>query len=351
VLILTDYLKLPAQWKNNGSFEGEVWTSLAGASSMKELLRLIPEIRQSDLILVHESPAKLFRLALLLWVFPYLRRPVVAVDLLLPMPRTRFQRMAARFKKILLRRVDHFINLFRDLRGYEEFYGISKSRSSFMPFKSNIFGDPRIPEIVSEEKEEFVLMTGLSVRDYDTFFEAVSRLPYPAAIPYPDFKALEENGSRFSWKLESLPENLVLLDPMGSRESWIRNLCRARVVVLSIVRNTVRPAGISVYLDAMLLGKCVIISSAPGVSDVLTDQAIIVPPEDPAALADAIRMAWENPALRHATAQRGKRYAEALGGEADLLRRILERVVNLHQNGFSFTGTAGGVLRSDLSEF
>ncbi len=124
------------------------------------------------------------------------------------------------------------------------------------------------------------------------------------------------------------PRNLVILDDQPNQASWLRNLSKARVVVVPILRETLRGAGLSVYLDAMLLKKCVIISGGPGVSDVLTDQALIVPPEDPAALAEAIRSVWEDPALRDQIAARGHAYATALGGELDLMNRILDRTVH-----------------------
>jgi glycosyltransferase involved in cell wall biosynthesis len=77
----------------------------------------------------------------------------------------------------------------------------------------------------------------------------------------------------------------------------------------------------------MYLGKCVIVSQGPGASDLLTDQAILVPPHDVAALREAIRTAWENEELRRRTAESGKRYASSLGGEEELLQRIFSQSV------------------------
>jgi glycosyltransferase involved in cell wall biosynthesis len=82
-----------------------------------------------------------------------------------------------------------------------------------------------------------------------------------------------------------------------------------------------------VALNAMLLGKCVIASEGPGLSDVLSDEILKVPPEDPAALAAVIARAWEDDELRGRTAASGFRYALSLGGEPELYRRILKQVV------------------------
>src|SRR5258708_22338105 len=67
-------------------------------------------------------------------------------------------------------------------------------------------------------------------------------------------------------------------------------------------------AGIGVYIEAMALRKCVIISSGLGVGDVLTDQAVLVPPGDPSELRSAIVRMWSDDALRAAYAERARRY-------------------------------------------
>ena len=330
--ILTDFPKFPDPWKTSTGVEGESVRALAG-TSLRDLFKLIPDIRRADLVLIHEGGSKLLGLVLLFWVLPFLKKPIVAVDLLLRKPQTAKERLSAWVKKIVLKRVDHFIHYFRALEGYEKIYGISPARSSYVPFKANIYGHPKVPEIASMEREEYVFAVGWSLRDYDTFFEAVSRLPYPAAILRPDRERLKQHGSRLTWKIENLPRNLVMIEHDASRESWIRNLCKARLVVIPMLRRTLCAGGISVYMEAMLLGKCVVISDVPGVSDVLRDQqAIIVPPEDPEALAQAIRKVWEDPVLRQETALRGQRYAAALGGEPELMQRILDRAVAWYLN-------------------
>jgi glycosyltransferase involved in cell wall biosynthesis len=81
-------------------------------------------------------------------------------------------------------------------------------------------------------------------------------------------------------------------------------MASARLVVLPITPQ-IRGAGISVYVQAMALRKCVIISAGPAAEDVLTSgQAIIVPPSDPAALRQAIERAFTDPAYRSFRAQR-----------------------------------------------
>jgi len=103
-------------------------------------------------------------------------------------------------------------------------------------------------------------------------------------------------------------------------------IARARVVALPLVAGRISASGIGTYLTAMLLGKCVIITEGPGSSDVLSDEALFVPPEDPEALATMIRRAWQDQSLREKTAAAGQLYAERCGNSADLYQRVLEIV-------------------------
>jgi glycosyltransferase involved in cell wall biosynthesis len=324
VRVLTDFPNFPKQWES--PIEGTTLTSLT-RSSPRFIREWLQEIRQADLIVIQQSLTKVFWLIFLFTLQPSLRKPIVLVDAVLRKPTTLWQTVRARFIKVLLDRVDHFIHYFRELNGYELNFGITPSRSSYVPFKANLYGDRKAERIAVSEKDEYVFAAGWSLRDYDTFFEAISQIEVPAAIPQPMMDRLQEHGARFTRSLDHLPKNLVMLDNDGSHEAWIRALCKARIVVIPVLRETLRAAGVSVYMDAMILGKCVIASDGPGISDVLTNEALIVPPEDPRALAEAIQKVWNDPVLRQDIAQRGQQYAASLGGEKELMHRILDSAV------------------------
>src|SRR6266700_4191467 len=207
--IVTDFPRFPKEWRTSHT-QGKASTVLAGAS-IRDIFKIIPEIHRADLILIHDG-SNILWLVLLFWIMPFLKKPIISIDLLLQKPNTAKQKCGAWAKRIVLRRVDHFIHYFQTLDGYEKYYGISPGRSSYVPFKANLFGNPMVEQFSSKEKEEFVYVAGWSLRDYDTFFEAISQLGYPAAIPQPNFERLREHGSRFNWPLNKLPPNLTLLD-------------------------------------------------------------------------------------------------------------------------------------------
>lgn len=312
--IVTNFERFEPVWTSHGE-TGEAIM----ARTFSEFLRGLPGC---DLILINGDIGLTLRLSAYFLMFPWKRKPIVAVDLVLRRPRTLQARIAALVKRLLLARVDHFIHYFKNLDGYSSCYGITAERSSFVAFKPNLRYRYQPPTDLPEG--EYVLCLGRSQRDYDTFFDAMEGLSCPGAIPAPDFGALREHDSRFTRPLDRLPSNVRVLEDDGSQQSMIRAIEGAKVVAVPVLRSTLAASGISVYLNAMLLGRPVVISNGPGVSDVLTDQAVMVPPEDSGALREAIARVWGDDALRARLVESGRKYALSLGGEPELRARVLE---------------------------
>jgi glycosyltransferase involved in cell wall biosynthesis len=155
----------------------------------------------------------------------------------------------------------------------------------------------------------------------------MEQLPYPAAITRPDQALFAQHGARFTRDLARLPENVRLLDDDGTDESLMRVVKGAKMVVLPILKTSLVASGIGTALNTMILGKCVIGSAGPGMSDVFdSGEVLVAPPEDADALARIIRRAWEDDALRMQTAAKGLQYARRSGAEPDLHQRIIDQV-------------------------
>jgi glycosyltransferase involved in cell wall biosynthesis len=289
-----------------------------------------PEIRRSlgsvDLIIIDCRDTLIYKLAAHLMLRPWRKTPLIAVDLVLRRPFNLRHKLSAAMKRLLFTRVNHFIHYFKDISGYTRHFGIPEARSSYVPFKVNIYGVQLPPE---EIREEYVFTMGVSMRDYDTFIRAISELPYPAAIPEFSFENFEGRDRLSGWTKDNIPRNLTILSDSGMRPDLIRNLARARLVVIPTQASSLCASGISSYLAAMYLGKCVISTAGPGASDVLTDQALLVEPHDVTALKNAIARVWEDETLRRETAETGRRYAASLGGEPELLQRIYQRTLEV----------------------
>lgn len=320
--ICTNFPRFPATWN---AATGE----FGSAQVVQNFDELLMGLGKANLVIINGDADLTLKLCRHFWLHPSSRKPLVAADIVLRRPETLKQRMAAMVKKKLLSRVDHFINYFHGSAGYAKYYGIRTANSSFVHFKPNL----RYRYEPGKFREgEYVLCFGRSQRDYDTFFAAMEKLPYPAAIPKPNYRDFEIHCSRFTRRMADLPKNVKVLDDDGTQDSMIRILEGAKVVALPILASSMNASGIGVYLNAMLLRKCVVISETPGAVDILTSQALFVRPEDPDALARMIQKAWQDDELRNTTAELGQKHALSLGGEPELRQRTLDAAIRWYSS-------------------
>ena len=114
------------------------------------------------------------------------------------------------------------------------------------------------------------------LRDYRALIEAAPRVEAPLIIP-----SNELDGVRMAPNVRAGPV---------SRERFAELLREAGVVVVPIRAGIDRSAGQQTYLNAMALGKPVIVTDTPGVRDYIDDRetGLIVPPGDAEALVGAI---------------------------------------------------------------
>jgi glycosyltransferase involved in cell wall biosynthesis len=217
----------------------------------------------------------------------------------------------------MLSQIDFFIHYFKDLDGYSKFYGIGPGRSGYAAFKPN-FRERFSPGPVADD---YITIFGQSCRDYEVYFSAVRGLR--AVMPFRDIALLRQHGSLIT----HVPEWVEVLDNDGSQEAAYRILSNAKLVVVPIRPDNICSSSIGTYLNAMWLGKACILTAGPGVSDVLTDQAVIVPPGDPSSLREAIQRLLEDDGLRAGYAERGRKYAESLGGVAELSLRVKDEAM------------------------
>lgn len=289
----------------------------------------------SDLVIVHTDPAKLMLACALKWVLP-LRFKIVSVDLIVRTPRSLGGRIKTFIQKILFKRVHRFILYFKDLRGCERLYGISPERTIYVPFKVNQLEE--IQRRLAGEPAgdgEYVMCAGRTMRDIKTFVAAMRRVQCPGILHQQPADMMAAHGTTV-WQ-DELPPNLKLvIDDSYRHEVFLDFISKARLIVIPRYKNDIGPAGIATYLVAMAMNKCVVISEGPGVGDLLTDEAVIVPPENAAALAEQIALLWDDHTLRREIAARGQKYAERVGGDDRLYSDIVRAsVASLTEVGFA----------------
>lgn len=313
----------------NQSFLAETPVTFSYVSwdtSWPERIRFIANCLRADLVILDTAVEKLMLACAVKWVVPMLRFRIVSVDLILRTPKSRTGRVKAFFKRLLLKQVHRFILFFKDLRGCERFYGIGADRAIYVPFKVN--GWEEIEERSTPTAEgDYVLCAGRTLRDINTFVEAMRRTGCPGMLLQQKRELLAAHGTA-AWSGE-LPSNLkLIIDESDDLETYIGFVEKARLVVIPRFKSDIAPTGISTYMVAMALNKCVIISEGPGAGDVLTDEAVIVPAEDPEALAEKIASLWDDHSLRTAIAARGRGYAALARGKdrlhGDIIRASIK---------------------------
>lgn len=279
-------------------------------------VRLFFRASNYDLVLMNSSTRGLLGLCLMRWVWPFHRWRLVSLDIHLNEPVGWKQWLESLTKRFLLKRVDLHILFFNDFSGYDRCFGISSDNAKFVPFKVNSW------EIISRDGKigdgEYVFCGGRSLRDLETFKRAMAQVPFPGLLLYqqdPSFMA--QHGTPVD--LSGLPLNVCPERHDGNNDTWIDYIRRAKIVVIPTFANSIYAPGLSLYLLAMGLHRCVIISEGPQTRGLLNDEAIIVPPEDPTSLAGAIRKAWEDDSFRSQVAAAGRKYAERCAGEDRML--------------------------------
>lgn len=310
----------------------------ADRGSIWSAVRLFFQAFEYDIVILNNDTRRLLVLCLLRWIWPFHSCRLVSVDLVLSRPRGWRRRLTAGVMKLLFRKVDLFVLYFVDLEAYNRFYGISPPRVSYVPFKVNSWDEiPLVDELSSDG--EYVFTGGRSFRDLPTFIAAMRRLSFPGLLLYHNLSLMKEHGTHLD--LSDLPSNLRAEEDNGDAESWLQYILKAKVVVLPTMASSISASGISAYVLAMACKKCVIITEGAATRGLLTDQAIIVPPADPIALAEAICLAWQDDDLRERTANAGRHYADRLGGEARLLSDIVDICGDLVQGEIPLYGEHG----------
>lgn len=300
------------QYEANSVYAGEKETFWDGVC-------LFFRARGKDVLVLTGGTWRVIGFCLAKSVWPFSRCKIVAVDFILSRPESWKQSIITRIKRLLLRKTDRFILHFKDTTEYEKIYGIPRSKCVFVPFKVN-YWEKMVLEDQELGIEEYVFTAGRSYRDFPTFIEAMRRVDYPGLLLYEEAALLKRSATDVD--LSNLPANLTAEKNEGE-QSWVEYIRRAKIVVVPLLPSTMYAPGLSLYLMAMAMKKCVIVTEGLATRGMLKDEAVIVAPKDPEGLANAITQVWTDDALRRKIADFGRRYAERCGGEVRLLADIV----------------------------
>jgi glycosyltransferase involved in cell wall biosynthesis len=295
--------------------------------SFSTVVRMFIKSFHYDYIILNFTSFDILLLAFFKLIIPFNRCRLVTIDLLLTRPITLRERLLHPLKMLVLKKVHLFLVLMKNTNGYQNYFHLRPQQFRYLPYKINAF---KLISITTVTDDKYIFCGGKSRRDFKSLFDAVRDLPYPVKIVTVSNQELAIHGSILDDSL--IPANVEVIRHDGSVELFVKYLAAAHLVVIPIKKDILTQAGIAVYIMAMALKKCVIISSGPGVEDVLGyDKAIIVPPEDPIALKEVISRAYNDHEYRKQFELNGYNYAMSLGDE----ERLKESIISIISDDYS----------------
>ena len=175
------------------------------------------------------------------------------------------------------------------LYGIQRHLGVPAHKLALVPYYADgAFWRPRRSAI-----EKLVVSAGREQRDYDTLVRACAELDVAVHIA---------DGSVHSPHANHRQPNRWPSNVQAGFASYVqlRDLyARAAVVAIPLLENDFQ-AGVTTILEAMAMGKPIVVSATSGQGDVIEDgvTGITVPPGDPSGFREAIRFLLDNPSER-----------------------------------------------------
>lgn len=180
------------------------------------------------------------------------------------------------FTKFALQGADCVTCLSRkEVQHYSDLFGLQPDKFKFIDFSIEL-PNPS-PRQTLKNQDEYIISAGTSNRDYPSLFKAIEGVDRQLIVLAP----------RGSFPGDSLPENVKMF--LASPEQYLEFLRKALFVVVPL-KDVEISSGLLVFLEAMALGKAVIVSETWGTADYVENMktGILVRPGDVEDLKKAI---------------------------------------------------------------
>jgi len=197
--------------------------------------------------------------------------------------------------RLLSRSVSRIVvQSFRQRDLYCTVWKIPAARLAYLPYYATLTVDS--PTV----QGDYVFAGGDYTRDYACLIEAVRGLPYRVVI-----------AARLRVYFENLqiPGNVEIVTV--GHEEFCRLMAGARVVVVPLKGGLLHSGGQQTYLNAMSLGKPVIVADDCGADEYIQSgvDGIVLPPGAPAELREAIRTLYQDRELAETMGRNAARKA------------------------------------------
>jgi glycosyltransferase involved in cell wall biosynthesis len=216
------------------------------------------------------------------------------------------------FSNFVLRAVSRIVVYSRhQIAVFTELLGLPGHQFAHVPYHTTLY-DSKF--LISQG--DYVFAGGDFTRDYPALIEATRNLPYPVII-----------AARYRNYFQGIdvPSHVTILT--ATREHFFELMAGAGVVVVPLRGGLLHSGGQQTYLNAMLMGKAVIVADDCGASEYISHNAtgILLDPGDTEALRQAIRVLMDECALARSLGERARVSAEAFSPE-HFVERVLEIV-------------------------
>ncbi|MEA5466979.1 glycosyltransferase family 4 protein [Leptothoe sp. PORK10 BA2] len=252
-------------------------------------------------------------------IFKHTNKPVVAWTF--NIGNYRVGTLRRLLSKISLNHIDCFVvHSKQEIDIYSEWLNLPRSRFKFVPFPS-----PDIEVTFEEERESpFIAALGSAHRDFSCLFDVVEQLNLPTVVA--SSKSVLENFT--------IPAQVST--PFGiSRDDCRKISQQARINIVPLqAKDDVTAAGHVTVIEAMLMGRAVIVTDAYGMSDYVKhgETGWLVPPGSMESMKEAIELLWNDEELRNRLGQNAQSYARqtfSFQGVASSLEKVLDDVTGL----------------------
>lgn len=188
-------------------------------------------------------------------------------------------------------------------RRYADYFPFAAKKFEVIPFHSTIYMIPRQPVDWG-----YVFAGGDGARDYATLIKAATGLPFTVIIA-----AFRRERFR---KIGTIPDNIDIIT--AEPDAYVRFMARAAVVVVPMVKGLFRAGGHQTYLNAMTLGKPVVVADESDAIEYIENgvTGFVVPPEDPKALRTVLEELMADEDLRKRVGEAARSAARKYQPEA-----------------------------------
>lgn len=215
---------------------------------------------------------------------PFLKRPVVKNECLW----YKANPIAHQLKRILFQFLDKIVDCYivyakREIEDFSKTFGLPREKFQFISYHTTLDSDR-----FHTKMGDYLFSGGNSDRDYAQLAEAVRGLDIPVVIACSDKKILY--GIDF-------PSNVKVVSV--SHDEYRRLMAESGINVVALRKGLLRSSGHQTFLNAMAMGKPVIVTDPKSVQDYIENgvDGFLVPPSDSNRLREVIITLNNNPEL------------------------------------------------------